>query len=470
MTVLNIAKRVALTTFAFFVVSCASNTEVAQNDSVGDLSGSSVSETSAPSGETPSDEQKELADFKASTGGDAESLGAVTGSSDSAATSAPTGDMESFQPSSEATPVPDQSIASSSSEVAAVQPPAPQNELAPLPAEASAPAPESSVAFESPAPAATTVPEPAATSGWDQASAPASTESAVASNAAAPAKKKKKSASASVSKHQTASTQMKATKTASIPKIPDEAFQKKGVGTVNRFYFLRQGDTPESVSQLLFGNESKAQDVVTSLGGAKAWKTGALLYYQSPLAPTDERMTSFYQESAQPPDYHKIRAGESLRDVAKEYLGAPESWREIAMMNGIKNADHPDAGTELVLFLKRQNVQSAQVPQQPAQGSSQTSVAQKMDQAAQGQVVASKPQDTSAAPVVEKSKIDDDIMKEKTANAWDKADQKEQSLASPEFTQPSYFNLLLGILGFIGVVSAVVLLVRRNRSRHDVEF
>src|ERR1700744_3921838 len=46
----------------------------------------------------------------------------------------------------------------------------------------------------------------------------------------------------------------------SLPQIPSQALTANA-DTLNRFYFLRAGDTPEKVSQFLYGSTSKADSL-----------------------------------------------------------------------------------------------------------------------------------------------------------------------------------------------------------------
>jgi len=135
--------------------------------------------------------------------------------------------------------------------------------------------------------------------------------------------------------------------TARVPKIPGAALQKKGA-LLNRFYFVREGDTPESVSTLIYGSGDRGKDLVKWNGGG--WRAGKLVYYASPLQAEDTEMRSFYQERNVPPEEYSIQAGDSLFKVAKAKLGNNGSWKEIAVINGFSKVEKLEPGTRIALY------------------------------------------------------------------------------------------------------------------------
>ncbi|NDG26490.1 MAG: hypothetical protein EB120_04870, partial [Proteobacteria bacterium] len=70
-----------------------------------------------------------------------------------------------------------------------------------------------------------------------------------------------------------------------LPKIPSRALKRKG-SHLNRFYFSRKGDTPKSVSQLLYSDTQHAKKLVAWNG--KNWVPGKLLFYTSPVDPAEK--------------------------------------------------------------------------------------------------------------------------------------------------------------------------------------
>ena len=132
-----------------------------------------------------------------------------------------------------------------------------------------------------------------------------------------------------------------------VPKIPGAALQKKGA-LLNRFYFVRNGDTPEAVGTLLYGDAARGKDLVKWNGGG--WKAGKLLYYASPTQPEEHEMRSFYQERNVPPEEYLIQQGDSLFKVAKAKYGNQGSWKEVAVINGFNKVEKVEPGTRIVLY------------------------------------------------------------------------------------------------------------------------
>ncbi len=132
-----------------------------------------------------------------------------------------------------------------------------------------------------------------------------------------------------------------------VPKIPGSALQKKGT-LLNRFYFARQGDSPDSVSMLVYGNSDRAKDLTKWNGNA--WKAGKLLYYNSPVQGTDTEMRSFYQERNVPPEEYSVQAGDTLLKVAKAKYANEGSWKEIAVINGFEKMGKTEPGTRIALY------------------------------------------------------------------------------------------------------------------------
>lgn len=132
-----------------------------------------------------------------------------------------------------------------------------------------------------------------------------------------------------------------------IPKIPAESIQKKGKN-LNRFYFVRQNDTPEKVSELLYGTPAMAKQL--QMWNGKKWKPGTVAYYISPVKPEDHEMRSFYQEHNVPAEEYQVADGETLPKIAQAKLGHPASWKEIAVVNGITTAENLPPGTRIAIY------------------------------------------------------------------------------------------------------------------------
>jgi hypothetical protein len=132
------------------------------------------------------------------------------------------------------------------------------------------------------------------------------------------------------------------------PRIPGRAFAKKGVN-LNRFYFLRKGDTPKTLAQLVYGDISKSKDL-TAWNGSKGWKAGLLVYYTSPIEAQDSKMQAFYQERNVPVEEYTVEASDTLFTIASAKLGDKGSWTEIAAVNGMETSNGIQPGQKLALY------------------------------------------------------------------------------------------------------------------------
>ncbi len=132
-----------------------------------------------------------------------------------------------------------------------------------------------------------------------------------------------------------------------VPTIPKSAKKVKGK-SLNRFYFVRKGDTPASVSELIYGSGAQASELKVWNKGA--WKPGRLIFYASPVNPTDTQMDSFYKERGIQNGEYTVKKGDWLSKVAKSLLGHPGSWKEIAVINGLPSADAIEKGQRLAVY------------------------------------------------------------------------------------------------------------------------
>ncbi len=125
--------------------------------------------------------------------------------------------------------------------------------------------------------------------------------------------------------------------TTAAKKMSPQAITRSG-DRLNRYYFLRLGDTPESLSIGLYGTAERAADLVQWNGSSGIWKAGQTLYYSSQKNPNDSRLLSFYSESNAPTEVRTVGEGADLRKLAEQLYGAEGSWREIAVMNGLTSS------------------------------------------------------------------------------------------------------------------------------------
>jgi hypothetical protein len=134
-----------------------------------------------------------------------------------------------------------------------------------------------------------------------------------------------------------------------VPTVPTEPVTLGGT-TLNRYYFVRKGDTAESISQKIFGNTDMKEKLAAWNGSKRAWMPGHFVMYPSAQTPTDAKMASFHTEAGTTPTPYKVKAGETLSTIAKEQYGDIRSWTEIAVDSSIRNPDQIAVGTLLVLF------------------------------------------------------------------------------------------------------------------------
>lgn len=138
-------------------------------------------------------------------------------------------------------------------------------------------------------------------------------------------------------------------RTSRVPKIPSKAVKRDGT-PLNRFYFVREGDSPESVSNLVYGTPDHASDLRKWNG--RGWTAGKIVYYASPVDPSEKKMRSFYQEKSVQPEEYTVERGDWLSKIAKKNLGSARSWKEIAVVNGMATPDSIEVGQKLAIYPK----------------------------------------------------------------------------------------------------------------------
>lgn len=134
-----------------------------------------------------------------------------------------------------------------------------------------------------------------------------------------------------------------------VPKIPSKAVTRRGT-KLNRFYFVRKGDSADKVSNLIYGSSKNAGNLKKWNG--KNWTPGKILYYVSSKNPKDPKMDSFFKETGVTPDSYTIGEGDWLSKIANNRLGSPKSWIEIAVVNGIKNPKTLETGQKIAVYPK----------------------------------------------------------------------------------------------------------------------
>lgn len=134
-----------------------------------------------------------------------------------------------------------------------------------------------------------------------------------------------------------------------VPKIPAKPIVKNGV-SLNRFYFVRKGDTPASVSEMIYGSSSHAADL--QKWNASSWSPGHILFYSSPVNPKDTQIGSFYRENGVEAEEYTVGKGDWISKVAFQKLGSPDSWKEIAVINGMSRPDKIEVGQRIAIYPK----------------------------------------------------------------------------------------------------------------------
>ena len=135
----------------------------------------------------------------------------------------------------------------------------------------------------------------------------------------------------------------------SIVPPPDRPV-RLGDATLNRYYFLRLGDTPESTALLLLASAQKSSDLIAWNQGIGKWTAGKTVLYRSASGKFENDMLSFYQEKNLAPVEYVVKSGESLSTIAEKRYGDKSAWREIATINGLRSPQSLVSGQKLVLY------------------------------------------------------------------------------------------------------------------------
>lgn len=246
--------------------------------------------------------------------------------------------------------------------------------------------------------------------------------------------------------------------TSSVPKIPSKAVTKHGT-ELNRFYVARVGDTPDSVSNLVYGSAEHSADLAKWNGST--WAPGKVLYYKSATEPGDTTMRSFYQERGVQPEEYTIQKGDWLSKVAKRQLGHPKSWKEIAIVNGMNSPDSIEVGQKIAIY--PQDLSGYSKPEAPKQ--EPEPIAKAPEQIQPQQVQPQQPQNQPMDPNAELAKqlppepppVQPPVKMNSPQQEIDPSKLIEQNL-------PAVF-----ILGGVLVLSALYLMVRRKKSRKSLD-
>lgn len=247
------------------------------------------------------------------------------------------------------------------------------------------------------------------------------------------------------------------------PAVPNGVV-KKGNQALNRYYFLRHGDTPASLSQLFYGNGSHEAELVKWNGKASSWKVGSMIFYISADQPDDTQLDSFYNEQGVAAESYTVKAGDQLSSIAQGKYGSFRSWKEIAINNKLENPDVIAPGQTLMLMPLAFTSAHEKSPETAKLDSQAAPVA-----ANDVKVLTEDDQEAMEFAKVEKSALPE-------ANVLPSPNQMEKSkdanLAAMELGQPesssNFYSFALG--AGILMLALFLFMVRRARNRARAEF
>jgi phage tail protein X len=137
-------------------------------------------------------------------------------------------------------------------------------------------------------------------------------------------------------------------KKASLAHIKSKPF-KKGGQLLNTVYIAREGDTLDSVSERLFG-ENKVKELKKANPSLKVnLKPGDKVYFNSPNRPDDnEKMMTVYEDQGLPPTAYTTKEGDTLKSLSMEWYGTESGYKEIYALNkNVNSTTELAPGTEL---------------------------------------------------------------------------------------------------------------------------
>lgn len=114
--------------------------------------------------------------------------------------------------------------------------------------------------------------------------------------------------------------------------VAGSPFQADGFW-MNAFYFVRKGDSWESISKNLYGRPDRAK-LLKHWNPTLKLVPGYVLYYNSPSRPDDSQQIKVFSEDfSQPLQQVVVQSGETMKSIALAHYGSTASWLEIATLN-----------------------------------------------------------------------------------------------------------------------------------------
>lgn len=245
-----------------------------------------------------------------------------------------------------------------------------------------------------------------------------------------------------------AATPKPRTSVASAPKIPGRALTRGGK-TLNRYYFLRQGDTAKSVSNLIYGNPGQTANLKKANKGS--WTPGKVVYYTSALQADDAQMVSFYEEHNLTAENYTVRKGETMSSIAKAKLGHRMSWKEIAVTNGLTSPNNLDRGQQIRIYT---DLRPAAPPVEMAQAPVQETIPQAAPEAFTPPAAIAAAPAIDAPPAAQEPVVNDlNEVKKKPA---------KQPLNAAKLLSQNAFSIAMG-LG-IGLLLVSLLMINKRKK------
>ena len=124
---------------------------------------------------------------------------------------------------------------------------------------------------------------------------------------------------------------------------------KMGSKWVNGIYFARPGDSLESISQTIYGDDrTKDLKKINPTYANRDVKPGDKVYYTSVVRPDDTaQVLTYFEEKNIPAKTYTSKPGDNIRKVSQDLLGYPEAWKEVWAYNNVESKQDIGEGVEL---------------------------------------------------------------------------------------------------------------------------